>query len=259
MRLTLLRLCLPLLIAGTAGATVKADEFIWVQFVPGGLEARAIAQHATCPPAGIDGSSAAMQVRASADDSFPVLVCATTIPPSADSASIAGVPLALPKSEIRRILVIGDTGCRMKETRFQACNDPVVWPFRLIANAAAYMNPDLVIHVGDYHYRETPCSVGNPGCAGSPSGDTWAVWQADFFSPAKTLLSVAPWVFVRGNHEECDRGGKGWMRALDPRPFDLSYPCAGPAPAFSAPPWAGSIWWSWMSRAPRRALKNHRS
>ena len=122
MRLALFRLGLVLLLAGTAGARVKADDFSWVQFVPGGLEARAITQHATCPPAGIDGSSATMQVRASAGDSFPVLVCTMAIPPSAGSAGIAGVPLALPKPEIRRVLVIGDTGCRMKGAAIQACN-----------------------------------------------------------------------------------------------------------------------------------------
>ena len=55
-----------------------------------------------------------------------------------------------------------------------------------------------------------------PGCADSPYGDNWAVWQKDFFNPAAPLLAVTPWVFVRGNHENCDRGGHGWFRLLDP-------------------------------------------
>ena len=57
-----------------------------------------------------------------------------------------------------------------------------------------------------------------PGCAGSPYGDNWAVWQKDFFDPAAPLLAAAPWVLVRGNHELCSRGGHGWFRLLDPHP-----------------------------------------
>jgi hypothetical protein len=41
-----------------------------------------------------------------------------------------------------------------------------------------------------------------------------------FFLPARLLLETAPWVFVRGNHEECERGGLGWVRTLDPYPYD---------------------------------------
>src|SRR6202041_606557 len=76
--------------------------------------------------------------------------------------------------------------------------------------------PDLVIHVGDYYYRESPCPADNKGCANSPHGDNWAAWNADFFEPAAPLLAAAPWVMVRGNHETCHRGGAGWMRLLDP-------------------------------------------
>ncbi len=76
------------------------------------------------------------------------------------------------------------------------------------------MRPDLVIHVGDYYYREVPCPAG-VACEG-PHGDNWASWDADFFAPAKPLLAAAPWVMVRGNHEECARGGDGWTRMLAP-------------------------------------------
>src|SRR5262249_52417530 len=112
-------------------------------------------------------------------------------------------------------------------------NDPVEWPFRLIAEVAAQQKPDLVIHVGDYLYRETPCPAGNLGCAGSPSGDTWAAWQADFFAPAETLLRTVPWVFVRGNHEVCDRGGQGWSRTLEPYAFNAQKGCNETAPPFA--------------------------
>ena len=44
------------------------------------------------------------------------------------------------------------------------------WPFPKIAATAAAARPDLVIHVGDYHYREAPCPAERAGCANSPSG-----------------------------------------------------------------------------------------
>ncbi len=84
-----------------------------------------------------------------------------------------------------------------------------------MARIAAARKPDLVIHVGDYYYRETPCPAGRAGCAGSPHGDNWASWEAEFFAPAEPLLAASPWVFVRGNHESCSRGGGGWFRLLD--------------------------------------------
>jgi hypothetical protein len=102
---------------------------------------------------------------------------------------------------------------------FQACSDPAQWPFRPVSEQAAAWRPDLVVHVGDYHYRESPCPAGHQGCAGSPVGDNWAAWQADFFAPAAALLGAAPWIVVRGNHESCDRAGRGYFRLIDPRPL----------------------------------------
>lgn len=202
-----------------------AETFRWVQYVPGGLEARAVTDGSACPSAMLDGIPAEMQVRAPPGPDYPVQVCTLPLPPSTRAAAIDGVPLRLQVADPRRILVLADTGCRMKGSKVQACNDITQWPFRVVASVAATMKPDLVLHLGDYHYRETACPAGNLGCAGSPFGDTWAVWRADFFSPAEPLLAAAPWVAVRGNHEECDRGGKGWTRTLDPRPFDPVNPC----------------------------------
>ena len=82
-----------------------------------------------------------------------------------------------------------------------------------------------MIHVGDYYYRESPCSAAIAGCAGSPFGDNWGAWRADFFAAADPLLKTAPWVFVRGNHEICSRGGEGWNRILAPYAFDPSASC----------------------------------
>src|SRR4029077_15152285 len=39
----------------------------------------------------------------------------------------------------------------------------------------------------------------------------------DFFKPAEPLLLAAPWVMVRGNHENCfGKNGDGWFFLLQP-------------------------------------------
>jgi hypothetical protein len=87
------------------------------------------------------------------------------------------------------------------------------------------MAPDLVIHIGDFHYRENACPPQVAGCQGSPWGYGWDTWQADLFDPAAKLLAAAPWVVARGNHEECRRAGQGWFRFLDARPFEETRSC----------------------------------
>jgi hypothetical protein len=166
-------------------------------------------------------------VAESKPSAFPVLVCEKPIPPSARRAAIAGRALPLPKASPRRIVVLGDTGCRIKtsDRAFQACNDTAQWPFAAVAGAASDARPDLVIHVGDYHYRENACPDGNPGCAGSPWGYGWDAWEADLFAPAERLMRAAPWIVVRGNHESCHRAGQGWWRFLDPRPLAPGQDC----------------------------------
>ncbi len=106
---------------------------------------------------------------------FPVLTCELKLPENAVRANISGTEIPMPKANPRRIVVLGDTGCRMKkaDNAWQACNDNEAWPFRAVANAAAAMAPDLVIHVGDYHYRENECPPEIAGCQGSPWGYGW--------------------------------------------------------------------------------------
>ncbi|MBM5658739.1 serine/threonine protein phosphatase, partial [Burkholderia pseudomallei] len=73
--------------------------------------------------------------------------------------SVASRALPLPKAEPQRVAIVADTGCRMKkaDNAFQACSDATVWPFATIAASIAKLNPDLLLHVGDYHYRENAC------------------------------------------------------------------------------------------------------
>jgi hypothetical protein len=206
-------------------AAAEAAVSSWVQLGPGGVpEARAVETGATCPNAMVDGLPVAMTVRNGAGAQF-LLTCALPIPAGAKAVSVAGHALPLPVAEPQRILVLGDTGCRIKGTALQACNDPVAWPFAGLAKAAADLKPDLVIHLGDYLYRESPCPDGNAGCAGSPHGDNWDTWNADFFAPAAPLLAAAPWIVIRGNHEDCQRAGPGFLRLLGPTAYDPAAVC----------------------------------
>src|SRR5581483_5655534 len=208
-------------------AQIDAQENAPIAFTilgPDGVVARVITTAAQCPEITIDGTTSAMQLRAAPDADFPVTVCDAAIAPDAKSASVDGQALKLPKAKPERIVVVGDTGCRLKGDRSQSCNDPAAWPLARIADNAAKANPDLVIHVGDYHYRESPCVVDKANCAGSPYGDNWASWNADLIAPARSLLQAAPWVMVRGNHEDCQRAGGGYFRLLDPRPLPASCP-----------------------------------
>lgn len=165
-----------------------------------------------------------MQVRSAPQPNFEVLICEANLHQGVRSASIGGTRVPVPPQQLKKIAVIGDTGCRIKcdpngKCDVQNCNDPQKWPFATVAAKVALERPDLVIHVGDYHYRETACPPDQQKkCGGSPFGDNWPAWQADFFDPAAPLLAVAPWIAVRGNHEDCDRAWQGWFRFLDPGP-----------------------------------------
>jgi hypothetical protein len=179
---------------------------------------RVITSAATCPSATADGKPLHLNVRQGASPMFPVTTCQATPPAAARHIHVAGVTLNTTPARLDRIVVIGDTGCRLKGPLTQDCNDVKRWPFSLVAARASARHPDLVIHVGDYYYRESPCPATAPGCAGSPHGDQWASWDADLFTPVAPLLTAAPWIFVRGNHEQCGRGADGWFRFLDAAP-----------------------------------------
>lgn len=52
------------------------------------------------------------------------------------------------------------------------------------------------------------------------SGVTTGVWYADFFEPSLSLLTAAPWIVLRGDHETCDRAGHGFFLFLYPRKLE---------------------------------------
>ncbi len=193
----------------------------WTALGPDGRAiVRVVSTAAACPALQVNAERFPFRIRARPSrPDFPILICEAALPPDAVSVTVDGRQLPLLSRPPEKIVVLGDTGCRMKNTLVQACHDPNAWPFARIARSAAAWQSDLVIHVGDYFYRDSPCPTGNPACAGSPWGDTWAAAEADFFAPAELLLSAAPWIFVRDNHEACQRTGNAWFRLLDPRPL----------------------------------------
>jgi hypothetical protein len=195
----------------------------WLEFGPDGRLIARVIVAADCPAIALDGIETAMAPRTRPSEAFPVVACEATVPFGVETASIVGQSLPIPDAPYARIAVIGDTGCRLDSweggSSYQACNDPTAWPFAQVAASVAAWQPDLIVHVGDYLYREDPCPASEPGCAGSPHGDNWPTWNADFFTPASALLGVAPWVFMRGNHETCARNAEGWFAHLDTRPY----------------------------------------
>jgi hypothetical protein len=202
----------------------------WLQYgADGQPHARAVAS-TSCPTLTVDGRTLPMRTRAGANTRFTDIVCDTPIPATAKHVRVGERNIPAPVEKLNTIVVLGDTGCRIKGLETQSCNDPEGWPFPTIARSIAKVHPDLIVHVGDYLYRESACPPFNHGCAGSPSGDITQAWDADWFVPAAPLFASAPLILARGNHEVCDRAGMGWFHYLNPTP---SSTCEEMAPPYA--------------------------
>jgi len=162
--------------------------------------------------------------------------------------------LPMPVLKPERVAVLGDSGCKLGSSDYHCDSGSPAEPFQSLATAAARKQPDLVLHMGDYNYRGTVGPIlfsqsgKNPGppvekwpydagdfsttseqceqnadagfysqnALNSNAPDVWDNWRDDFFRPAQDLLSAAPWIAVRGNHELCSRSGPGYFYFLDP-------------------------------------------
>ena len=191
---------------------------------------------------------------------FPVKVCEVQLPREVPINTLV-FSRVLPRISAKptKTLLVGDTGLRVKAKNDGTCLHPgpeklygikqckaenIIpfnaslvsgsfqnisdWPLKTQMDAAAQEEPDLVLHVGDYFYRQGPCpqnkpctSINNVSFPHLPGawGDNWEGWYADFFAPSLSLLAQAPWIVLRGNHERCDRGGAGYFLFLDPRSY----------------------------------------
>lgn len=210
------------LLTGSAQAKILHH---WTQMVDGSAQSfRAIVTDDHCPIMRIDGVARPMQIRAEANDDFPNLACELVAEATVASASLGNLSFPLKSANVERIVILGDTGCRLKKgDPIQACTDPVAWPFATIANSVAATEADLAIHAGDFHYREAECP--DASVCGTLFGDNWATWQADFFAPAQSMLTAHPFVFARGDHEVCKRAWIGYLRYLAPHAIRTPLMC----------------------------------
>ena len=189
-----------------AQATPSDPMPAWVELGTGSkVIARTVTLASTCPAIQLDGKSRRMNAREPRpkdfDNGFPV-VCEAIVPERTKIARINGKVLPLIGQSVSKVVAFGDTGCRLKGSNIQNCEKD--WFFAGVSTEAAKAKPDLVIHVGDYYYRENDCG-GPKDCDGKKY---WSIWNEDFFHPAAPLLQASPWVFTRGNHEDCQRGGE---------------------------------------------------
>jgi len=190
----------------------------WLQYEADGQPHARVVGTTSCPTVAADERLLPMHARAGAIEGFNDIVCDVAIPATAKRVRIGQRTLPAPVARLERIVVLGDTGCRINGLELQNCNNPVDWPFPVIARSITKLHPDLIVHVGDYLYRESACPPFDTGCAGSPFGDIAQAWTADWFAPAAPMLASAPVVLIRGNHEDCTRAGPGWFRYLDGGP-----------------------------------------
>jgi hypothetical protein len=98
----------------------------WVELVGPDMEAstRAIvSEDSTCPELQLGDETVQMQVRAEPGPSvlaekqaeFPVRVCEAKVPAAERKITLEGVALPVPAGEFKRIVIVGDTGCRIKK------------------------------------------------------------------------------------------------------------------------------------------------
>lgn len=202
-----------------------------------GLIARAVVPAgADCPslvvsaPGSRPARSLRMSVRTTPVRTSPafdaITVCEADVPTGVVSASVAGVaiPARMP-ARIDRIALLGDSGCRIASSQVQDCASPEAWPLALLSQSVAQERPDVTLVNGDFFYREAACPASAQALCGSspppvtglPFTDSAYGWIADTLLPMAPLLSVAPLVVTRGNHEACYRGGNGYFLLMDPR------------------------------------------
>ncbi len=106
------------------------------------------------------------------------------------------------------LFLIGDTG------RHYLTEAPI---FKDIAEKMSTDSENkITVHLGDFIYsnqRNLYRITGNRNMV----KETWSVWKEEFFIPAQKLLQKTPFVFTRGNHEECKEVGgfRGWFYFFD--------------------------------------------
>lgn len=211
------------------------SKYQWIQYVHDNqLVARATTLENTCPIIIIDQQAFEMNFRTDYEDielKEKVRICEYNVT-QAKSVFINNKYLKLPPKQIKRFIIIGDTGCESsvfdKKHTHQNCEDKNAWPFEKIANKIADSNPDFVIHMGDYGYRNKykieEDAIKNQNMQ-------WFFFREDFFKPAEKLLKKAPMIFIRGNHESCKLTGRAWFLFLDAQAYNKD--CLEQSPTYN--------------------------
>jgi len=208
--------------------SLYSKEYFWIQLNAQGEREFRVSGVTSCPSISCDGESRVTRPRFEPSDTFKTKVCSVGV--QGCNYVKYGNRLLEQKKEFQKVAIIGDTGCRVKvkkdsnnEKDIQNCNDPDLWPAKKISDALSKHNPDLVVHVGDYLCREM-CEnkklCKKFGIDPRETGYGYDIWEIDFFEPFEESLQNYPWVFARGNHENCDRAWEGYKSMLSPFSFE---------------------------------------
>ncbi|WFW29608.1 MAG: metallophosphoesterase [Wolbachia endosymbiont of Menacanthus eurysternus] len=190
--------------------------YAWSQVIPENkLSVRAIVDNNTCPIINIDTKKIKMLNRSS--NNYNETVCEMVTEINARNINIDNRQISTLPKKFNKIAFIGDTGCKINAFFQQECNSINSWPLKKNLDSIASHKPDLIVHVGDYHYRRAKCR--NKQKCNNIYGYNKETWYADWFEPAKDILSQFSFLFIRGNHENCNRAHEGWFKYLDPYPF----------------------------------------
>src|SRR5690348_16697356 len=113
------------LICGFRPAWAADLPSAWMQFSSAGVpELRALVpEGVACPSVTADGAALSVRIRTDGTQAFPIRVCAAQPPSGARSMEVGGLPAPQLPAAINRIILFGDTGCRLKGPDFiQDCN-----------------------------------------------------------------------------------------------------------------------------------------
>lgn len=150
-------------------------------------------------------------------------ICEASLPKDTTRVIANSENINIPR-RAQKIVILGDTGCRLKYSDgkgvIQRCEDEKEWPLATIMNSIEKEQADVVVHLGDYHYREVCNDPVKCKAYQNDLGYGFKIWRLEFLNPAKNVLKKTPFVFVRGNHEDCQRAHEGFFKLLAPIGID---------------------------------------
>src|SRR5437763_9783758 len=107
-----------------AGAAELAPS--WVELAATGqLSVRAVVvAGAPCPAVSADGAGLAVQRRGAPDGNSPIEVCEALAPADSTRLTVGGTVLPVVPAQVKRIVVFGDTRCRLEGRAVSDCSNP---------------------------------------------------------------------------------------------------------------------------------------